>query len=90
MLLFRLALFLHPHLCRRVVLQCGDLVRRGVLPFYIQRAALVATALILVLPGKSFPRLCPDLAKSFAADCATQPDSRLVETQSLAFLERDV
>ena len=79
MFLFHSVSFFHPCLCRRVVLQCCDLIRRGVLPLCIQRAARCTATLILVLPGKSFPRLCPDLAEPFTADRAFEPDSRFVE-----------
>ena len=79
MFLFRLAFFLHPHLCRRVVFQCQGPVRRGVLPLCIQRAARCTATLILVLPGEPFPRLCPDLGESLTADRAFEPDSRFVE-----------
>jgi len=81
MFLFRLAVFFHPCLCRRVVLKCQRPALRGVLPPYIQRAARCTATLILVLPGEPFPRLCPDLGESLTAHGANQPYAGLMETQ---------
>ena len=90
MFLFRLALFLHPCLCRHVMLQCQDPALFSVLPFYIQRAAIITTALVRVLAGKPFPRLAAVLTEPFSAYGTYEPYAGFVETQSLTFLKRDV
>lgn len=82
MLLFRLALFLKPCLYRLVMLQCQDPALFSVLPLYIQRAARCATALILILPGKPFPRLGPDLTEPFSAYGTFEPYAGFVKAQS--------
>ena len=84
MFLFRLALFLKPHLYRLVMLQCQDPALFSVLPFYIQRAARCATALILIFPGKPFPRLAAVLTEPFSAYGTFEPYAGFVEAQSLA------